>query len=240
MTEMIANWVWNVPVIVILIAGLIMLIYGWKQGFMKMALSILSVVIAVVVVWVFTDPVVSWISKNTSVDEHIQTKVEKILEETEGEQDQEAEETKTHDETEVYENVQKILNKLHLPVQIQGVLAKKIGSLKELRTELSNQLTSYILKAAIGAILFFLTLILLKVLIHALNIVSHLPVLHQLNGFLGAVLALMEGWIFLNIIFLLLTTLIQAPWGKDVLMKIRENPLTDWLYQHNFLFKAVN
>ena len=216
MTELKEIWL-NAPVIAVLVFGLVMAVFGAKCGFMKMVLSMLSVVIAVTVVWLFSANVKDWVIDNTSADEQVESKLREVIGSPQ-------------------ESFEKTLEGLHLPDAVISMIAEKTeGSSGDLPVILAN----YIITAAVNVLLFFLTLILLKILIHATDILTKLPVLKQLNGFLGLVLGLLEAWVILNIIFLLLTTLIQAPWGADVLSRIRKNPLTEWLYQHNFLLKTV-
>ena len=82
-------------------------------------------------------------------------------------------------------------------------------------------------------------LVLLEIVIKITDLVTKLPVIHQLNGLLGLALGLLEGWLIINIVFLVLTTLVQAKWGTEILRQISANPLTAWLYEHNFLLNTM-
>ena len=220
MSDFLAKWVWNAPVIVILIFGVIMAAAGWKRGFIKMVLSTLAVVIAFAGAWLTGPPVSSFIVENTTVDEKIEEKItDKIGEAA---------------------DLETALDSLPLPEVLKERLTESLDQAADSHARsLARETAGFAVSASVCVLLFIVFLILLKVIIKVTDLITKLPVIHQLNGLLGLALGLLEAWLIINIVFLLLTTLVQAKWGTEILNQISANPLTAWLYEHNFLLTTM-
>ena len=222
MKEFFTNWVWNAPVIVILIFGVIMAVSGYKRGLIKMVLSTLAVVIAFAGALILGPPISSFIKENTKADDKIEQKIADRIEYNDG------------------DDVETVIDRLPLPETLKNRLKEKIKDTADQHTHsVASGITGFVISASVYTALFVIFLILLKIVIKITDLVTKLPVIHQLNGLLGLALGLLEGWLIINIVFLVLTTLVQAKWGTEILRQISANPLTAWLYEHNFLLNTM-
>ena len=213
------KWVWNWPAIVVIVFILAMAVYGFKKGFVRMALSALSVVIAIILMFVFGGVIRDAVRNNTRIDEKITEKIEQVLE----------------DHTEIGDKTEDVIDKLHLPALIADKLKKSTGNLSDNTNAVAQKIANLIVSITVYVLLFLVILIAEAVLVKVMDLITKLPVIHQMNGLLGLVVSVLEAWAILCVIFLILTTFVQAAWGRNLLAMIRENPLTAWLYDHNFL-----
>ena len=217
------QWVWNWPAIVVIIFIVAMAAVGWNKGFVKMAFSALAVVIAVILMCVFGSLIRDGVKKYTGIDEKITDKIEQVLE----------------DHTEIGDKTDDVIDKLHLPALIANKLKNSAGSITENTRAVAAKIADWIVSAAVYFALFLVILVVEAILIKVLDLITKLPVIHQMNGLLGMGVSLLEAWVILCLVFLLLTTFVQTEGGRNLLAMIRENPLTLWLYDHNILLKIA-
>ena len=209
--------------IAVLAFGLVMAIVGIKKGFMRMVLSTGAALIAALIVWFMTPVVKDFVKKNTQLDEKLNQKVYELLENRrEGSSDEST------------------IDGLNLPSRLTDKIKDSGGYLLMDRWGITEKIGDIIISAGAAVALFILSLILVRLLIKVTDLVNKLPVIHQLNGVLGAAAGLLEAWLILNVIFVVLTVFVRAEWANKVMLDIQNNPLTKWLYEHNFLLKILS
>ena len=95
----------------------------------------------------------------------------------------------------------------------------------------------------INAIAFVISLILaiigLIVLCFALNLLTKLPLLKQVNTTAGLAIGLVEGVLVVWILFVILTMFAGSEFGSKALALISENPLLNFLYKNNLVSKFI-
>ena len=213
------NWVWNWPAVVVMIFIVVMAFVGWRKGFVKMALSALSVVLAIILMCVFGSMIRDGVKNHTNIDEKLTNKIVQII----------------NDHTEIGDKTEDVIDKLHLPAIISDKLKDSAGNITGNTRSVAAKLANMIVSIMVYVVLFIVILILEAILVKLMDLITKLPVIHQMNGLLGMVVSLLEAWVILCVIFLVLTTFVQSEWGRNLLAMIRENPLTCWLYDHNIL-----
>ena len=96
-------------------------------------------------------------------------------------------------------------------------------------------LTDIILNALGFFITFILAAVGMAVLCFVLDLISKLPVLHQINTLAGAAVGALEGMVVLWIAFIVITMLGSTEFGQSCLTMIGESKILSFLYDSNVL-----
>lgn len=111
-------------------------------------------------------------------------------------------------------------------------------------TNLEEYIGGTIATMAINALSFLIVLVivmlLLNIMSHVLNIVSKLPVIHQLNTMGGLAVGLAQGLIFIWIICILLSFVIAVQGNEKLLLLVNHSPVVMFFYQNNFIMKFIS
>ena len=215
---------------------------GWKVGFVKSVFSLIST-IAVIIITILVSPIVTNILKsNEKISEGIQTKLEQIIDLSGVAENLSVEEEQ--DPLAFIENLQ-------LPGSIKdtikdsltNTMKEKRGAASDFVGEQLNSLEQYICELFTDIILnalgFFITFILaaiaMAVLCFVLDLISKLPVLHQINTLAGAAIGALEGLVVLWIVFIVITMLGSTEFGQNCLTMIGESEILSFLYNSNVL-----
>lgn len=221
----------NMVLIFVLAVLAITTFVGYKRGILKTVLSILSIVITLVAVFVLT-PIMSGILKNnTTVSEKINQIVEeKIITE------------------EAFGNLteEQIIDKLELPEAIKEVIlenntAKNLAEkgLSSFREYLIASVSDIVFNAIIFVISFVIIFIAIKILFAALNLVTKLPVIHQANTFLGLAFGLCEGLIIVWLFFVAVTMVGGSDMAKNIFEQVNDSAILTFLYKNNLIVKYI-
>lgn len=222
------NWLLIVVLAIIVVNALI----GMKAGFIKTAFSLCSMIIALVLsIWI--SPYVNdFMRGNDKIYDTITTKVEKILPVIEEKADQ-------NDQVSIIEG-------LKLPQSLKDSLIKNNN--KEVYKELSadnfkEYISSYLTGIIINAMAYFVTfaiiLIALWVISFALNIISKLPLINQINKLAGLMAGLLHGLIVVWLFFILLTVFGSSEWGHKALEMIGDDQILSLIYNNNILIDFI-
>ena len=88
----------------------------------------------------------------------------------------------------------------------------------------------------IGYLIFWLAL---KYVCEALDILSKLPIINELNKITGLFLGFIRGVFVVWILFIIITAFGEMEWGNTVMNMIKESRLLNQLYQKNLLLKLA-
>ncbi len=226
------NWL-TIVVIVFLIAEVLI---GLKKGFVKMALSLFAMIIALVITSAAGPYVKSRLNEYTSWQTNIQTSIQTSFD---GYLEEQVEAMEPEQEN-------KVLDKLPIPEVLTGLLKdnnnssvyEKLG-VDTLTGYVSAYLANMIMTAIAYVVTFIIALIVLKIIFHFLHLVTRIPGLKQLNSVAGGILALVQGLIFLWILCLVLTAFSNTDWGIQMMGMIKESSFLSLIYNHNLLLQLL-
>lgn len=222
----------NVLLIVVLAILAVNALMGMKAGLIKTVFSLFSMIIAVVLtIWV-SPYINNYMRNNDKIYEGISSKVEKML---------------PFSEKEVIDEEQEgFIQELSLPQSIKDSLMKNntVEVYKEMAIDnfqdyVSSYLTGVILNAMAFIITFVVVLILLWVICFALNLISKLPLLNQINKTAGLVAGLVHGLVVVWIFFILLTVFGSTEPGQKALEMIGQDQTLSFIYNNNYLLKFI-
>lgn len=216
------NWI-LVVVLAILIGNALV---GLRVGFIKTVFSLVSMVIALVLtIWI--SPNVNSMLKNNDKFYHmITSRVEKML-------TMQEEKSDTADE-------ESFIKGLPLPKSLKNTLIEnKKDASGDLKEYIAEYVTGVIINAFAFILTFVLALVVLWALCFALDIISKLPLLNQINKLAGLAAGLVHGLVLVWLLFILLTVFGGAKFGQEAFVMIENNALLSLLYNNNLLLGFV-
>lgn len=228
----------NILLIAVGIFIIAMILIGLKRGFIKMAFSLTSIVIILILINILT-PSVKQLLKLTPVYTVVTTNIEKYVEEHVT--------AATKDMTQTGVSAQKkIIDELPLPKEIRNVLKENnnkdgyvslnVGSFA---SYVSASLTDMVIGAVAFIILYIVLSILLKILINVLDIVARLPIINAFNAAGGALIGLAESIIIIWIACIVVTAFSSTEWGQIVCKAISDNGILSLIYDNNIIQQFI-
>ncbi len=222
------NWL-LVVVLLILLGNAII---GMKVGFIKTVFSLVSLILALILTIWISPMVKNYMMGNEKFYNGIATKVEKLL---------------PFGEEEIIEEEQpEAIEGLSVPKSIKEGLLKNntVENYKEMaitgfKQYVSQYLTGVIINSLSFIATFIAILLLLWVIFMALDLISKLPLLNQVNKTAGLLAGLLHGLLLVWLFFILLNVFGGTAFGQSVLKLVGENEVLSIIYNNNVLLKFI-
>lgn len=224
---------WLLIIVLVLIIGNVA--WGYKKGFMCVALSLVSWIIVLVACHVATPVVADGILEHTSLAEAIHEKVNEQLNAT---VDEVVEGTLNN------EAIAKVEAKL--PEQLKEAILGEHESLADLVTSSGNIEADTTVLANGAAYLIALIIILivtriaLIVLEKVLNLVAKLPLIGQANTLLGIAAGAVKGLVWCWVVLTVIAMLTYTGANTEFITLVNESPVLIWLYENNPITGALS
>lgn len=253
---------WILVIAIILIGGGAFL--GWRAGFIKTVFSLISTIAVLIFTMIFSPVVTNVLKSSDLVTNTIYNGLASVIDLSGIVEGLEDKDNYPVVETEYYRAVEvidiaidpiEVIENLELPNSIRDMLLDIVpevfvdnverlnGHTEEtvewIEAQICNLLTETILNAVGFFITFLIASIGVAILCFALDIISKLPVLHQINTLAGATAGAIEGLVLVWIGFIIITMLGSTTFGQDALGLITENELLSYLYNNNILSKSI-
>lgn len=228
----------NILLIVVWIILAVFTLWGYWRGFIRVAFSLAALVVMALLVSWLSPYMDSFLREHTPLEEKISGQCVAMVQEMAREQVQAgAEERLAAAESQ---------GGIQLPAQWGEALAQKTaGALDQaleetgIYQEAGMYLADMILRGISFGATFLLVAIVLKIVIHLLDLVARLPVLKGINRILGAVAGLAEGLLAVWVLLFIVTLACTSPWGQQALASIQESKFLTFLYQNNGIVYLV-
>lgn len=221
-----------------------MILYGHYRGFIRLAVSLLSLVIALTAVSAAMPYVTDWLKNDTSFYESVKAGAERMAGFTEGPELEEG--TGSNPEDAQGASAMAGIEDLTLPEQLKRLLTEnnteevyeRLG-VSAFQDYVGGYLADMMLRILVFVALFLVIFIGLRILVVWLDLIAKLPILSGLNQIAGAILGGVEGLIFVWIGCLVLTLFSGTGPGLQVMEQIDASAWLSWLYDHNLLSYLV-
>ncbi len=233
------NWILLLAIILI-VGGTIV---GWKTGFVKIVFSLVSTIVVIILTIMFSPIVVNVLKSSEMITTTVQNGLGSVVD-LSGvlNLEEEVQPESFIDNLKVPDSMKEILTQA-----ISNVFSENNASLEEYREEklavIENYICSLLTNIILNAIGFFITFVIasiaVAILCFVLNIISKLPVLHQINVLAGASVGAVEGLMLVWIGFIIITMLGSTEFGQNALELISESTLLSVLYDNNVLAKFI-
>ncbi len=201
---------------------------GYKSGFIKTIFSICSMIIALILTLLISPHISKALQEKEAVVTYFSEKVEKVLK---------LDEVDSAVATQVEQ-----IEKLPIPKSIKDTLIDTNNSkaydalnVTNFTGYLSHSLACIIINALCFIITFLILLIALRILCKVLDIISKLPVLHQINKLTGLIAGFARGLMTTWLLCIALTIFSGTDFGKYCFEMINESVFLSILYNNNFI-----
>lgn len=227
-------------VMLIVVAGFI--IWGYWRGFVRIAFSLVSMILVIVLVSWTAPYLTDYLKENTNIYENLTEKCSRQIQHVaESAIQNTGEETVAGDETQV--------DGILLPkIWVQELLAKAGDAVEDTMesTGLYHQAGAYLADWALKGIAFFaaffLVSIVLRLVVGLLDIVTKLPLIKGVNRFLGGAAGLVQGILVVWLFLFLVAVACTSAFGQLMLGYVKESAILSYLYENNgvlYLFHII-
>lgn len=209
-----------------------MVLYGHYRGLVRIAVTMLALVLSLVVTRVAMPCVTAAVSNHTAIHQALGHGLLQMAG-VQWEPKEETKETQSSYQRETIEN-------LKLPEQMKEVLLENNNSkiyqmlgVDRFFDYMEIYVADMILRTFGSAVLFGLLFVLFRLVAHWLCLIAGLPILSELNQLAGALLGAIAGLAFVWLAALLVKACSGMSWTQPVLMQIEKSWWLSLLYQNN-------
>lgn len=206
---------------------------GLRRGFIRKAVSAVSLIVTLVLVTYLTPQITNFIQEKTSIQDNLQKKCSEIFLNNEYDEDVKTDQVLMIENMDLPENIKEML--------LENNNTESYDVLKV--TGFHDYVGAYIAKLIINALAFLLSFVIvwtaIRAVLLALDVVTKLPILHGINKLAGGGLGLVYGVVLVWIAFLLVTILCNGELGRKFFGLISENQFLLFLYNQNIIMKIV-
>ncbi|MBS6194573.1 MAG: CvpA family protein [Clostridiales bacterium] len=220
---------------VLLVMVVLFMIQGFQKGLVRTAVSMVFFLIVIIVCAWLNPHMGELIREKTDWQETITERCSEIL--FQG----------LEERTELPESFQTdFIEELPLPRKVKEKLLENNNAegYRELAVEsFSDYVAGYIGRGIINGIAFLasflVTIIIIKVILYAVDILTELPVIGTVNRLAGMALGAVQGILWIGIGFLLISLLYETSVGAYLVSVIREDPILSGIYDGNYLMQII-
>ena len=221
-----------------IIAGIYLLgmvLYGHRKGFIRLAVSMVALILTLTIVRVSLPVVTGYLKDHTHLQQTISENMKKTIG-LSGEQD-------LPDNSSEIPSVQRtVIEKLNLPQNMKSALIEnnnnemyQLLGVQAFADYIGGYLANKILNSIGFVVLFAIVHLAIRLIVRWLDIIAKLPILSGINKITGALLGGIQGLVFIWLICILITAFSGTSWGLTLSRQIESSRWLSYLYNHNFL-----
>lgn len=213
---------------------LVSCVVGYQRGFVKEAVSLMFIVLAMLVVWTINPYVNEFLKEKTPVYTAVQENCQKTISE------------QLSGEGEMGEDVQAaLIASLPLPESAKANMSANNTSevyrylaVNTFAEYIADYLAVMITNGISFLISFILASIGIRLIAAALHLMAQLPVLRGINRVAGGLIGCLRGVVIIWIAFLALTVFYSTDIGKQGLSMVEQDPLLKFLYDKDIFVQV--
>ena len=213
----------EVILLVIVLFIVAMFLLGYHRGLIRIGLSLVLTVTSMILAFALAAPLKNYIKNNTPIYNNIKTNIEKQV-------DKEIDS----------------IDELKLPDTIIKDLEKHNTS--DYKTEagvdtLNEYIVAYLADICITMLSYIILFIAIRlasiIIMEIAGIFERLPVIAEINKFVGGLVGLVYGIVIIWVIFLIITLAQTTALGGILMESISNDPFLNYIYSTNILLKFL-
>ncbi|MCM1258772.1 MAG: CvpA family protein [Roseburia sp.] len=224
----------NVLTIVVLAVIALCAYGGYRQGFLRVAYSLAGWILVLGIVTFSSPYITRFLEENTKIQSSIE---EKCLEHLKESGQEEANSPR--------EGHASMYNGLLPAAVMENILSSATQGAEELLENsglyehIAKSVSRFVLEGISFFAAFLLASVLVRTLAGVLDLVSHLPVVEDVNKMLGVLAGGIKGLLIVWLAFYLLAVCITSEPAQVVYACVEESPLLLFLYDNNLLLQLL-
>ena len=209
--------------IIIIITMLLFIFIGYRKGLIKVAISFLAFIIAIIVALILYRPIAKQIMANTEIDEKINETIYSNIKDID------------------FQNISEDEKNNNGIIKIaEHYITEGLEKSKENTAEfVADSLTTTLVEG----ITFICLIIALRIALIALNlladIIGNLPIIKQFNKSGGILYGIVEGFLIINCILAVLYILNPICQNGEIQRNIEKSKIGKMIYENNFIINTV-
>lgn len=224
----------NILEIVVAVIIVVCALKGLKDGLILSVCSFVTLFLAIAITQIATPGVSSALRTNEDIVSFLTQQVDNVLFDSD-----EREVISGDNDMNTIEglNIPKVMKEELITNNVQKTY-KALGV-----TSLSEYISLYVAYSIINCIayivVFLAAIAVLKIIIHALNVVSKLPVIHTLNKLGGLAIGGIEGVLIIWIVFVGIMLFSSTDFGTVLYDQINKSSWLSYLFDNNLILNAI-
>lgn len=209
---------------------LAMVLYGHYRGFLRIAVSMVALVVTLVIVRMGTPYMTNFLMQNTGIHAAVERGLLSIAGVTEV----------PEDKVQMPAGRRLLIEELNLPEQMKEALIQnnnhevyRLLGVDAFMDYIGTYLTNMVLNVVCSIVLFLVVYIGIRMLMHWLDLLAKLPILSGMNQIAGAILGGVQGLLVIWVLCLVVAVCSATEWGKVVVSQIESSPWLLFLYKNN-------
>lgn len=215
------NWLGSVTLL--LIAG--NFAWGFFRGLLRVVYAMAAGILILGFVTFATPYIAQWLSKNTT----LQQQIEKTCEEKIRKQ------AKEHTSDFESRLPEAIVRQLDGTQTIADGLMENSGAYSALASEIA----AFAVRAIAGIFVFLVTAVAFRLIAVAIDLVAKLPVIGEVNHFLGGIAGLAKGIFWVWLLFGVAALAAATAVGSTIIDAVYQSEWLQWLYENNPLLTLL-
>lgn len=237
----------NIFLVIVLLILFGTMIWGYWRGFIRIAFSLMAMVLNIMLVSWTTPFITDFLKENTNIYENmVEQYAQQIQISAEKEIEDIIERTKSHKQ-EKNKKVEEMVQGIPFSgLWLEEILEKTDSITNSVadKTQVYRKMGEYMADWVLRGITFLITLLvtsfLIKLLLSILNIVEKLPLLKGVNRLLGGIVGVLQGLLIVWLLFFLVTVFCTTQIGQSALSYINASEFLTFLYQYNGVLYFFN
>jgi len=219
---------------------------GYKKGFIVTVFTLISMFVAIIV----TQTVSPIISRSLINNETVMTAVTNQIDSLSGLWQQsdvdEDEQNADKNKSKLTEKDKQEISSLNLPDAFKDRLSDnemweeyKQQGIANVKGYVTRYLAITFINSLTYMIVFAVIIVILKIIIHTLDLISKLPVLKSINKYGGLIVGVGQGVIIIWVLCIVVTVLGSTPIGITLFESINNSPVLSFIYNNNILLNTL-
>lgn len=228
------------------------LVWGYQKGLLLAVYSLVSWIVVLAIVTWATPYVSAYIIDHTNIDEQIQGRTIEMLHGIVLQDEEETQETlDTIDSAGTFsDNDSSAKDDLaELGIQLPSAITEQLLDVDNLTDqflentgiyeEVARNISHMIINGAAFLGVLFITMILVKAIEKALDVISKISGISEINKFAGLLAGGGKGLLLIWLFFAGIAIAGTTEWGMNLTSLIYENKLLVWLYENNLVLSVI-
>lgn len=225
----------NPLLIGVLLTLVISTLHGYRKGFIKIVITLISFVLTLWLVSVVTPYISTYLVEHTGLYDAVKGQVAEAF----------ADNNALLDNT-IPENQTTTINSYDVPSVMKSTLITNNTAETYTRLAVSafeDYISSFLARIIINLAAFVCTFLMITIFLRmtffSLEIISKIPIIKGINKFAGLFAGFAEGLIIVWIFFLAVTMFAGNTIGRQIFDLVQSDPLLNILYNSNVLLKII-
>lgn len=209
------------------------ILYGHYQGMLRKVVTLAALIASLIFVRTAMPYVTGFLKENTQIHQAIGQGLLNLAG---------IEDSQKDEKVQMPAQQRAIIENMKIPEQMKETLLEnnnneiyRLLGVDAFFDYMGTSLANMVLNIIGSVILFILSFVVIRILLCALDVVSHLPVLYGINQIAGAILGGVQGLLVVWMLGLVVNACASSAWAQQVIIQIDKSLWLSFLYHNNLI-----